>query len=291
MYYKPTMMDANFDYESSKYFIFGAPFDGTSSFRSGSRWAPDAMRQASLNFESYNQYYNVNLNDIPIHDAGNFEIESSIENNIHDLFSAISVVVNDNKLPIMLGGEHSLSFPCIKACDKNISSKLGVIVLDAHLDLREEYSGTKYNHACVSRHIIEEITDNYVSIGVRSGSQEEWEYAEQNQIKHYTSEDVHELGISTVVKESIEYLNADMYYLSLDMDVLDPSYAPGLGTPEPFGLNSFDVKELVHRIAPDCIGFDIVEISPNYDYGETALLGTKIMREFIASHASANLLK
>ncbi|WP_406670562.1 agmatinase [Methanolobus sp. ZRKC4] len=287
MFYKPEMMDALADYESARYVIFGVPFDGTSSYRSGSRWAPDAMRQASANFETYNAYFDIDYEDLLIHDAGNLEHYTTVDETLEELFPAVEPIVTDGKLPIMLGGEHSLTLPCVKACARHADEDIGFVVLDAHFDLREEYSGVKYSHACVSRHVLNEVTDKYVTIGVRSGSREEWDFARENDIKYYTPDDVREKGIRKVLSEVIDYLGYSKIYLSLDMDALDPAYAPGLGTPEPFGLSDIEVREIIHALAPRSVGFDIVEIAPEYDNGQSALLGTKLLREFIAAHAAS----
>jgi len=287
MFYRSRIMDALSEYDPARYVIFGVPFDRTSSFRSGSRWAPDAMRQASANFESYNAFFDVDLVDLPVHDTGNLETCASVDDTLRDLFHAVEPIVRDGKIPVMLGGEHSLTLPCVKACAEHTGNDFGVVVLDAHFDLREEYGGLKYSHACVSRHIIDEVTDNYVSIGIRSGPQEEWEFAKEHDIRYYTPDDVAEVGIKNVLAEVIEYLDCSHIYLSLDMDALDPAFAPALGTPEPFGLSAVDVREAIRTLAPMSIGFDVVEIAPEYDGGQTAMLGAKLMREFIAAHAAA----
>ncbi|HJH29784.1 MAG TPA: agmatinase [Methanosarcinaceae archaeon] len=287
MFNQPKMMDAPSEYGTAEYVIFGVPFDGTSSFRAGSRFAPDAMRKASANFESYNAFFDIDLAELPIHDAGDLEPYASVDDTLRDLFYAVEPIVKDGKIPIMLGGEHSLTLACVNACAKYAGDDFGVVVLDAHFDLRDEYSGLKNNHACVSRHIIDEVTDNYVSIGIRSGPKEEWDFAKDNNIRYYTPDDVAEKGIKSVVDEVIEYLDCSKIYLSLDMDALDPSFAPALGTPEPFGLNALDVREVIRTLAPMSVGFDIVEIAPEYDGGQTAMLGTKLMREFIAAHAAS----
>ena len=281
------MMDAPSEYGTAEYVIFGVPFDGTSSFRAGSRFAPDAMRKASANFESYNAFFDIDLAELPIHDAGDLEPYASVDDTLRDLFYAVEPIAKDGKIPIMLGGEHSLTLSCVKACAKHAGDDLGVVVLDAHFDLRDEYSGLKNNHACVSRHIIDEVTDNYVSIGIRSGPKEEWDFAKDNNIRYYTPDDVETKGIKNVLDEVIEYLDCSKIYLSLDMDALDPSFAPALGTPEPFGLDALDVREVIRTLAPMSVGFDIVEIAPEYDGGQTAMLGTKLMREFIAAHAAS----
>lgn len=287
MFHDLCMMDSLSDYSSARYVLFGVPFDGTSSFRAGSRWAPDAMRKASANFETYNAYFDIDFEDLLIHDAGNFEPYSDLDRTLEELFFAVEPIVKDGKLPIMMGGEHSLTYPCVKACAKHVRDDLGFVVLDAHFDLREEYGGVKFNHACVSRHILTDITDKYVTIGVRSGPREEWEFAKDNGICYYTPDTVREKGVDTVLSEALEHLDCDKIYLSLDMDALDPSFAPGLGTPEPFGLTDIQVRDIIRALAPMSIGFDVVEISPEYDGGQTALLGTKLLREFIAAHAAA----
>jgi agmatinase len=263
------------------------PFDNTSSFRAGSRWAPDAMRQVSANFESYNPTFDIDLVDLPIHDAGNLETSALINETLESLYETAKDLLNDGKLPIMLGGEHSLTLAMVKACAEFAGEDFGVLILDAHLDLREDYRGFKNNHACVSRNIFSQITKNLVSIGVRSGPEEEWIFARENSLKFYTADDVEAIGIVEILKESLEALNCNQLYLSLDMDAVDPAYAPGLGTPEPFGLSSKDVRTAIRTLAPFSMAFDIVEIAPEYDSGQTAMLGAKLMREFIASHAKS----
>ncbi len=281
------MMDALSDYDSARYVIFGVPFDGTSSYRSGSRWGPEAMRKASANFETYNFHFDVDYEELMIHDAGDLEPYSTVDMTLEELALAVEPIVADGKIPIMLGGEHSLTLPCVKACAKYAGDDFGVVVLDAHFDLRPEYGGIKFNHACVSRHILDEVTKKYVTIGVRSGPKEEWDFARENGIRFYTPEDVRQKGIKRILEEVREYLGCSKIYLSLDMDAIDPAYAPGLGTPEPFGLTDVEVREVIHQLAPLCVGFDVMEIAPEYDNGQSALLGTKLLREFIAAHAAS----
>ena len=122
--------------------------------RAGSRWAPDAMRQVSANFESYNPTFGIDLVDLPIYDAGNLETSALVDETLQNLYEATKDLLKDGKLPIMLGGEHSLTFAMVKACAEFAGEDFGVLVLDAHFDLREEYRGFKHNHACVSRNIL-----------------------------------------------------------------------------------------------------------------------------------------
>ncbi|MFP4655599.1 MAG: agmatinase [Methanohalobium sp.] len=286
MFYQSGIMDALSDYESARYVIYGVPFDGTSSYRPGSRWGPDAFRRASSNFESYNPHFDVDFVDLDIHDIGNLETYASVDDTLRDLYNEVGSFVRDHKIPLMIGGEHSLTYPCVRACKEFAGDDFGVVVLDAHFDLREEFDGVKYNHASVSRHIIDDVSNNHVLLGVRSGTQEEWEFARKNGLKFYTPEYIKKQGLKTIISEIIKYLDCEHLYLSLDMDAIDPAYAPATGTPEPFGLDPIDVREIIHNLAPISLGFDVMEIAPDYDYGQTAILGAKLMREFIAAHSS-----
>ncbi len=283
MFVPTTFFDAIYDYEDAEYVIFGAPFDNTSSFRTGSRWAPDRMREVAINFETYSPKYDLDMTDILVHDAGNSFVSVNIDETLEWIYEDAKQIVSDGKFPIMLGGEHSLTYAPVKACYDACDEKddFAVLVLDAHFDLRTDFRGLKNNHACVSRHIIDNITKKYVSIGIRSGPREEWEYAKNEGIKFYSNDDVFEMGIKEIIKETKEYLNSDHIYLSLDMDAIDPAFCPGLGTPEPFGMTDREVREVLRAFAPKTIGFDVVEIAPEYDNGQSAILATKLMREFI----------
>lgn len=279
--------DANSDYEKARYVICGVPFDGTSSYRVGSRFAPDEMRAASYNFETYSSFFDFDLADADIHDAGNLEVADTIDKTLSAISLFADKFVNDGKIPVMLGGEHSLSYPFVKACKKKYP-ELGFVVLDAHMDLREEYRDEKNSHACISRHVIDDITRKFVSIGIRSGAKEEYEYVRENNIKMFSSEDVHSKGIEKIISEIRDFIKGPVY-LSIDMDAIDPAYAPALGTPEPYGITPRDVRTVISCLAPYVVGFDLVEIAPAYDSGGTAVLGAKLVRDFIAANAKASL--
>ena len=259
------------------------PFDGTSSFRLGSRLAPQEMRAASYNFETYSSFFDVDLTDVQIYDAGDLEVTATIDGTLELISVHAGKYVRDGKIPIMLGGEHSLTFPFVNACKQKYPD-IGFVVLDAHMDLREDYNGEKNSHACISRHIIEDITKKYASVGIRSGNREEYDYVRENNIRVFSAEDV----ISNGIKKVIEDIKKDISgptYLSVDMDAIDPAFAPALGTPEPYGITPRDVREVISCLAPQVVGFDLVEIAPEYDSGGTALLGAKLVRDFIAASA------
>lgn len=274
--------DADSEYADAEFVIFGVPFDETSCFRSGSKRAPSAIRKASYNFEPYNPNYDVSLCDVPFCDLSEIEGSVLVDEMLTTIRNVVGGIVNDGKIPIMMGGEHLLTYPCIQAFQD-----ISTVVLDAHLDLRDEYAGDKQSHACVSRRIIEEIgAMNYVSIGIRSGAKEEYDFAKKNDIRFYTVDQIQSEGIVHIVGDVIEYLNTDQVYLSIDVDVIDPAYAPAVGNPEPFGMIPTDVKYVIRSLAPYILGFDLVEVSPDYDHGQTALLGAKLIREFIAAKVS-----
>jgi agmatinase len=277
--------DSNSDYHKSRYVICGVPFDGTSCFRTGSRLAPKEIRAASYNFETYSSFFDIDLIDVDIHDAGDLEVAATIDETLEMITIEAEKYFKDGKIPVMLGGEHSLTFPFVNACKKKYPD-LGFVVLDAHLDLRQEYMGEKNSHACISRHIIEDVTKQYAAVGIRSGNKEEYDYASENNIKVFSAEDVFSKGIEKVIEDIRKEIKGPIY-LSVDLDAIDPAYAPALGTPEPYGLTPRDVRELISCLASKIMGFDLVEIVPEYDSGGTALLGAKLVRDFIAASSRA----
>jgi agmatinase len=285
--HRTVFADANSDYKDARYVICGVPFDCTSCFRRGSRLAPQEIRNNSYNFETYNHLFDIDLKDVEIHDAGDLEVAQYVDDTLKMLSVHADKYVRDGKIPVMLGGEHSLTLPFIGAC-KTRYPDLACVVLDAHLDLREEYEGERNSHACISRHIIEDATEKYVSIGIRSGAREEYEYVKENKIRMFSADDVFSMGIESVISELRSYIDGHVY-LSIDMDAIDPAYAPALGTPEPYGLTPRDVRSVISCLAPYIVGFDLVEIAPAYDSGNTALLGAKLVRDFIAANAKATL--
>ncbi len=282
MFTKLTFADANASYENAEFVIFGAPFDGTSCFRSGSRGAPLAIRKASYNFELYYPAYDIDLGDISFCDLGDIDVSTLVDETLAFIQSEMKRIIGDGKTPIMIGGEHSLTCACVRAF-----SDVNVVVLDAHLDLRDEYAGTRQSHACVSRRILDRVgVESYASLGIRSGAREEYDFAKQNGVRFYSATQVQSEGVVNITQDLIKYLGKGKIYLSIDMDVIDPAYAPAVGTPEPFGLTPDDIRYILQALAPRVVGFDLVEISPDYDHGQTSLLGAKLIREFIVVKGS-----
>ncbi|MCL5437715.1 MAG: agmatinase [Candidatus Thermoplasmatota archaeon] len=273
--------DANSTYGSSRYVIFGVPFDGTSSFRKGSKFAPDAVRIAWDNLESFDFSTGSDISEARICDLGNLKEESAVEFAVDSVETVTRMIKADGRIPIMMGGEHSITVGAIR----NFRN-CGMIIVDAHSDFRESYHGNKLNHACVTRRALELLGPNrIVSIGTRSVSREEYESEDFKKVRFISAEEVREKGIEYFIEE-IRGIVGDRIYFSIDMDGIDPAYAPAVGTPEPYGLKDTDVRHLLKQFSTEVVGFDIVEFSPQYDQGNTAMLAAKLIEDFISINSS-----
>ena len=270
--------DAQASYEDAKYVIFGVPFDHTSSFRRGSRLAPDSIRVAYDNLESFDFQYKVNYPDLPICDIGDLYVEEDPEEVVNDIERSVRHIADDGKVPIMLGGEHSLTTGLIRNFPE-----CSMIIIDAHSDFRNEYMGSKYNHACITRRALEVLGEGRIfSVGTRSVSREEYEDPDFSKIRYFSANEVRKKGIQEVIEEIGKKVKGKIYF-SIDMDGIDPSEAPGVGTPEPYGISSTEVRSLINHFAKRIIGFDIVEMTPVYDNGNTSMLAAKFVQDFIGS--------
>lgn len=283
---KTNFADANSPLDEAEFVILGVPFDATSSFRSGSKFAPNRIREASYNLETYISEYKVDLLDVKIHDAGNMEEYLVIKELWEDIEHVISgLSKNKMQFPIAIGGEHSITPPVVKALKPKAA-----IVIDAHMDYRSEYLGLKGNHACATRRICDTVgPEHVVVIGVRSFTKEEEEDAIESGLKYFTAEHVREYGVGPTIQEAHRHLyeetndGAVETYLSLDIDGIDPAFAPGTGTPEPYGLTHLEAKKIIASFTKYLVGFDVVEVCPPYDNGNTSMLAAKIIRDVIAS--------
>ncbi|MCX8173262.1 MAG: agmatinase [Thermoplasmata archaeon] len=269
--------DASAEFGEATFVIFGAPFDRTTSFRPGARFAPNAIREHSYNFETFLFEHQIDLLDVPVCDLGNLDEVGDVDQMVELVRQTTAELVGANKFPIMLGGEHSVTIGAAK-CFK----ETGFLIVDAHLDFRDSYMNSKNNHACVTRRIFEMAgPENVVCLGIRSVSKDE--FGGDAKVQYIDAYQVNEEGIESVAKRVMNMLRCEKIYFSLDIDGIDPAYAPGTGTPEPFGLTPLQIKKLIHFIAPRLAGFDVVEVSPPSDNGNTSALAARIVREVIAS--------
>lgn len=267
--------DATSSSEDARFVIFGVPYDRTTTFRPGARFAPAAIRQASFNFEQYMIDHDATISDLRIADEGDIADLGAPEEMVKEVGAFARDLVDQGKFPILLGGEHSVAPPAVEA-HRGLD---GVVSIDAHLDFRASYHGSIHSHACSSRRISEIVgADRIIPIGVRSMSAEERRDAEALGLRYVRSFEILDQGIAPTL-ELLDELSWKRVYLTLDIDGIDPAYAPGTGTPEPFGLTPYHVKRIIDALGPRLVGFDINEVSPPWDQGNTAVLAARLVRE------------
>lgn len=263
-------------YEESGICVFGAPFDSTTSFRPGARFASHAMRYESWGLETYSPYQDKDLNDIRVFDCGDLELPfgdpAPALKQIEELSAKI---MDDNKIPCMIGGEHLVTLGAVRAAAERYKD-LHIIHFDAHTDLRDEYLGQKLSHASVIRRCHELVGDKKIfQFGIRSGERYEFEFAEE----HNTINKFSLAGL----EEAILEIGDKPTYFTLDLDVLDPSVFPGTGTPEPGGVTFAELLDAVIKIGKlNIVGMDINELCPAYDQsGASTAVACKILRELL----------
>ena len=270
--------DAVASFDTARVVMFGVPFDRTCSFRAGSRWAPDAIREASYNFETYMMDHGRDILDVKFHDLGNLPDFSTTEEMVKGVSEVSERIVRAGKIPFAIGGEHSIAPAVVRGLPKDV----GVIGLDAHLDFRESYLDDKWSHACSQRRIADHVGyDRTIYAGVRSFSSEEKEDRERLGLSFISAFEIHQRGIERAVDRALHAIGREKVYLTIDTDAIDPAFAPGVGNPEPFGLTPLKVKAVVNTLAPKLVGMDINEVSPAWDQGQTALLAARLIREAI----------
>ncbi|MCI4336716.1 MAG: agmatinase [Thermoplasmata archaeon] len=275
-----TFADARADWDESQFVVVGVPFDRTTSFRPGARFGPDSIRLHSWNFESYDLETGIDLSDVPIHDLGNAPEFGNAADMVATVREEIRPIYAAGKTPIVLGGDHACSPPCVEAYPT--PGELGVLYIDAHMDFRASYLGDSRSHACSSRRIVDKVGAHHVVVlGVRSVSKEEVDDNRTIGMPFITAHEVAAEGIESAMRRALTHLNTERIYVSLDIDAIDPAYAAGTGTPEPFGLTPRDVKYAIGQVAPRLAGLDIMEVSPHYDNGNTSALAARLAREAI----------
>ena len=261
----------NENYETSDIIMLGMPFDGTVSYRSGSRFAPEQIRLASWGLEDYSPRFNKYLQDVNFHDAGDLELPLGntyksldvIEQNVEDIYK-------DGKRVFGIGGEHLVTLPEIKAVSK-FYNDFAIVHFDAHTDLREEYLGEEMSHSAVIRHASKIVGPrNIKQIGIRSGMKEEFEFMKEN-------------DTLCCIYSDLDCLKGRKIFVTIDLDVLDPSVMPGTGTPESGGMQFNELMGWFDYLKDfDIIGADVVELAPDYDAsGVSTAVATKVIREFL----------
>ena len=264
-------------YEDAEIILIGAGFDGTASYRPGSRFAPAAIRSDTLySQETYSPYFEEDLSEMAVHDAGDIDLPFGNTTQALDLIhDAAAGIIAKEKKPCFIGGEHLISLPVIRAAYQKYPD-LRIIQLDAHLDLANSLFGNTLSHGSVMRRAHELLGDGRIyQVGIRSGSKEEYAFAKSHtNLYPYTSRDF--------LKQISSLLNHPVY-LTLDLDVFDPSLIPGTGTPEAGGIFFEEYIEFLKTIAPlNLVGCDIVELAPTIDPSKAStIIASKILRELL----------
>ena len=264
--------------------FLGAPFDSTSTFKPGSRFAPDHLRVYSRSLELFSPRSGVDMEDIGIYDEGDVVVfHSDPKRTMEAIEIVVRDLVSEGRIPIVVGGEHTVSLGSVRAFPRDT----GVIVFDAHMDLRDEYMGSRLSHACVSKRIADLLgPEGLLLIGVRAFTKEELRVAAKSGVGFITSIEFRREGRRAVASKILRFMdNHKHIYISIDIDVLDPSFAPGTGTPEPDGIATWDLLDLLYDVVNERVsGFDVVEINPLADpSGVTSMLGAKLVFE-VASY-------
>lgn len=257
--------------------ILGVPFDSTTTYIPGARFGPNAIREASYNLENYNLPRDKKLEE-NFYEMGNLEVvHGNFQRTSQHLESTIKEFSNLKVTPVVLGGEHSISYSVIKALNLQDTTLLH---FDAHMDLRNTYQGEKYSHATVMRRIYDLHPGEIIQIGIRSAGEDEVKFAKESDIEYYTS-----LWVKnnlTKTKSLISNIKGPLY-VTLDIDVLDPAYAPSVGTPCPGGLDPRELQELIYCFeGKDVVGFDVTEVSSRCVGDITSINAAQAVYDFIS---------
>ncbi len=264
-------------YDGARAVIVGAPLDTTMTFRAGARHAPREIRQFSWVLEEYSPRLGRDLGELRFCDLGDLCLPwGNVREGLRRIRETAERLLRDGKFPVFIGGEHLVSLPIVEAAVERYPG-LVVLQLDAHADLLDEYLGERYSHATVMRRVAEVVGgENVYQLGIRSGAREEFEYG-----RGHTHIFLHE--VLRPLEKIARTLDGRPVYVTVDIDVVDPAYAPGTGTPEPGGCSSLELMEAIYLLRGlHVVGFDLVEVNPVYDLsGRTAVLAAKVIREML----------
>lgn len=280
---KDVFISCEASYQQADIVLFGADFDGTVSFRPGTRFGPSAIRKASYGLETYSWHLRKDLEDIRVFDFGDLEAGfGNVDVTHQKIYEFVLTVLKDQKIPFMIGGEHSISYPSIKAVSE-VYSDLVVLQLDAHADLRQEYYGVSQSHASVMRRCYPLLKPKHlIQWGIRSGTKDEHEFALLH--TNLLEADVKQLS------EILEQFKDKPLYVTLDVDVFDPSIISGTGTPEPGGIDFKTFLEVCNVLKNSkIVALDVVECAPDYDHsGVSAVACAKVVRECLLTLGGSN---
>lgn len=271
-----TFIGCDCEYEDAKIVIFGAPYDSTTSFRPGTRFASSAMRNESFGIETYSPYQDKDLLDVNVFDSGDLELPfGNPDNALDDIEARAAEILSDGKIPCMIGGEHLVTLGAVRAAAKKYKN-LHIVHFDAHADLRDDYLGVKKSHACVLHRCWDIVGDGKIyQFGIRSGDRDEFTFAKEHTYMNKFNFDT--------LENIVQKIGHNPVYFTLDLDVVDPSEFPGTGTPEAGGVSFSQLLNAVREVSKlNIVGFDVNELSPIYDQtGRSTAFACKILREIL----------
>ena len=273
-----TFIGCDTDYADARIVLFGAPFDSTTSFRPGTRFAPHAIRSESFGLETYSPWLDRDLEDISVFDSGDIELcIGSADKALDQISERTATILKDGKIPFMIGGEHLVTLGAFREVFKKYPD-IHIIHFDAHTDLRDDYLDVKLSHACVIRRCHDLIGDGRIhQFGIRSGERPEWQWARAGHT------DLHPFNFEGV-KDTVAALGQAPVYFTIDLDVMDPSVFPGTGTPEYGGVTFMQLIEAIYKVCNSCniVALDVNELCPPYDQtGASTAAACKIVRELL----------
>jgi len=277
----PLIMNPN-DNSESVAVIFGVPFDSTHSYKPGCRFGPDVIRDAFNNIEIFQPEFGIDLETVNINDLGNTKHTVVAAEMLQMVENITSELKKQNKQLIILGGEHLITLGSFTCFPKDT----GYVVFDAHYDLRDQYADIKLSHAAYLRRIIEKRgSENIVHVGARAFVKEELAFLKEHNISTVSDKEIRDGSGPKLLKDITSTF--DNIYLSIDLDVLDPAFAPGVGNPEAVGISSRELYDLVTTLQnKKIVAADIVEFNPTYDNGATASIAAKMISTIIAMNLS-----
>jgi agmatinase len=283
LYASPTVVFSGYQkpFSEADYIILGVPFDVTSTYRTGARFGPTAIREASLNIESYSFSSGVDIEDLRLHDLGDLHVTGDAEETLKRLEKVVTELLDEKKTPALIGGEHTITLGSARAFKER---NCAIIGFDAHLDLRNEYMNLKTSHTTFMRRLNEQVKpERLIEIGTRAVCREELSYAKKAGINYITANQIRNGGVEDTLKK-IESLIGDVkqIYVTVDLDVLDPAFAPAVQNPEPNGLCSHMFYDLLDGLCDSRVAaFDVVEVAPNYDNGNSAVQAARTIFEML----------
>ena len=262
--------------------IFGVPFDSTHSYKPGCRFGPDSIRDAFNNIEIFQPEFGIDLETVNISDLGNTKHTVVATEMLRMVENITAELRKKNKQMIILGGEHLITLGSFSCFPKDT----GYVVFDAHYDLRDQYADIKLSHAAYLRRLVEKRgPENIVHVGARAFVKEELAFLKDNKIRTVSDKEIRDGNGPKLLQDITSTF--DSLYLSLDLDVLDPAFAPGVGNPEAVGISSRELYDLVTTLQnKKIVAADIVELNPTYDNGATASISAKMISTIIAMNLS-----